>query len=91
LGTFLKVGGESDRGHPLALAVSEVTKGARVKSNEVCKRGIKELRVKETTEGANDDKGVKGLAEGPVPNWKTAGMALVENALIYFLSMFVTA
>ena len=36
-------------------------------------------------------KGVKGVREGPVPNWKTAGMALVENALIYFLSMFVTA
>ena len=26
-------------GHPLVLAVSEVTKGARVKSNEVCKGG----------------------------------------------------
>ena len=60
LGTFLKVGGESDRGHPLVLAVSEVTKGARVKSNEVCKRGIKELRGKETTEGTKNDEGCEG-------------------------------
>ena len=41
LGTFLKVGGESDRGHPLVLAVSEVTKGARVKSNEGGIKGAK--------------------------------------------------